>query len=53
MKRNGRCVCGLKLTHHFDKRNAKLSCHEARQQHPRARTTRADIFAQSLRMGVR
>jgi hypothetical protein len=53
MKRNGRCVCGLRIAHHFNKRNAKLSCADARQLHPRARTTRADIFAQLLRMGVR
>lgn len=52
MKRTGRCLCGLKLQHHFDAQNRKLSCEDARKSHPRARSARADLFAQALRMGA-
>lgn len=35
--RYARCTaCGLQLRHHFDARNVKLACSEARAEHPYA-----------------
>lgn len=44
-RRVGHCVCGLKVAHHFDNKNRKLSCVEARELHPRARRKRVTLAA--------
>jgi hypothetical protein len=36
--RNGRCLCGVRISLHFDKvSNRKLSCEETKHAHPRAK----------------
>jgi hypothetical protein len=48
MKRNGRCLCGLLLKFHLDKRNRSLSCDQAKAAHPSAKVKR-NSFLRMLR----
>lgn len=45
--RTERCLCGLLLRYHRDRRNRQRTCEEARRVHPRARVIKPTL-AQSL-----
>jgi hypothetical protein len=50
IKRTGRCVCGIKVSHHFDLKNRKMSCDEARRIHPRAHKRSAAVQQMFIRV---
>lgn len=43
MKRTGRCICGLKISHHYADNNRFLTCAEARALHPRAKVAQRSM----------
>lgn len=49
--RPGRCVCGLLVKLHFRPDNRKLTCQQAREEHPRA-TLRREPLVWTLRKAV-
>ena len=52
IKRTGRCLCGLRVALHYDASNRKLSCEQARAEHPHAVEKPASLLAQFARIGA-